>query len=715
MYVPIHLHTTAGSIGDSIVKIPELIQKAKTLNIPALCVTNHGSLADMYDFYFECISNNIKPIIGCEVYTTTDRTYKEKDAREDTGHLLLLAKSNLGLENLLTITADSQLEGFYYKPRTDYSFLEQTDTTDIICTTACIGSDVNKLILANKIDEARDLIKRLDNIFYEFFLEIQPGDFPEQITVNNQLIEFSKELDIPLIASNDIHYLDKEDYLAHDYHVKSSRKMKFNDTLCYPDKCYYLMSKDELIDNLSKHIDKTIAINAVENTLYIKEVANIKMEVNELNLPKFKCPNNLEPKDYLEYICLKKLESIKDKIIDITKYTERMYMELDVIEKLGFSSYFLIERDLILHAKENDIPYGPGRGSVCGSLVAYLAGIVKIDAIKYNLLFDRFLSIHRTGSIPDIDSDFGSEKRQLMFDYAVEKYGADHCAAVSTFQMRKAKSAIKDAARILDIDDGEEIAKLIPMVYYDDEGDKMTDLSITDSLAVVPELKEYQEIYPELFDMAIKMEGLPRASSIHAAGTLISKTSLHNLIPMIKKEDSLLNATSFDLSQCEKMKLVKYDFLGLATLTVLDDIKKMTDYEFNIEFDKYDDDEVWNLIGSRNTTGLFQIASSTYKQRMHRLKPRSIEELANCLALVRGPCISAKTDEKYMRILEGKDEIELIHPVYDEAVKDTCGILIYQEQLMECCHNFGLPLHICYDIMKAAAKLFGHYIRNYID
>ena len=713
-YVPPHLHTTTGSIGDSIIKIPELVKKAKKLNIPALCVTNHGSLADMYDFYFECVSNNIKPVIGCEVYTTDDRKYKAKDAKK-TGHLVLLAKDNTGLKNLLSITADAQLEGYYYKPRTDYDYLEQVDTTGIIASTACLGSDVNQLILNEKYDEAKELIKRIDNIFYEFFLEIQPGDFPEQQAVNKKLVEFSRELNIPLIASNDIHYLDKEDYLAHDSHVKSQRKLKFDGTLCYPDKCYYLMDRDELIESLAKSVGKEIATEAVDNSLYINEVANINIEINGLNLPEFNCPKNFKPKDYLEYICLQRLEEIKDKIKDVVEYTDRLYMELDVIEKLGFTSYFLIVRDFIEYAKNNNIPYGPGRGSVCGSLTAYLARITKIDPIKYDLLFDRFLSIHRTGSIPDVDCDFGSERRQDMFDYVVNKYGADHCAAVSTRQIRKARSAIKDAARILEIEDGEEIAKLIPMTYYDEEGDKMTDLSIEESLKVVEELREYQEIYPELFNMAMKMEGLPRASSIHAAGTLIAKTPLYDLVPMIKKEDSNLNATSFDLSQAEKMMLVKYDFLGLATLSVTDEVERLTGDVFDIEFDKYDDPEVWKLIGSRNTTGLFQIASPTYKQRMSRLAPKTIEQLAACLALVRGPCISAKTDEKYMKILEGKEEIELIHPIYDEAVKDTNGIMIYQEQLMACCANFGLPLHEGYDLMKASAKKKFDKLRAYED
>lgn len=714
-YVPCHLHTTTGSIGDSIVKIPELIKKAKKLNLPALCLTNHGSLADMYDFYFECVSNNIKPIIGCEVYTSQDRLSKEKDDRSKTGHLILLAKSNKGLQNLLKITADAQLEGFYYKPRTDYTFLEETDTTDIIATSACCGSEINHYIIKGEYEEAEKLIERLNNIFYEFFLEIQPGDFPEQILVNNKLIEFSRKLDIPLIASNDIHYLDAKDYLAHDSHVKSNRKLKFDGQLCYPDKCYYLMSREELIESLSKTVDEEIVIEAVDNTLYLNEVCNIEINIDGLNLPQFNCPKNFIPKDYLEYVCLQKLNQIKDKISDVTSYTDRLYMELDVIEKLGFTSYFLIVRDFLEYAKSKKIPYGPGRGSVCGSLAAYLCGITKIDPIKYDLLFDRFLSIHRTGSIPDVDLDFSSEKRQEMFDYVVNKYGADHCAAVSTFQMRKAKSAIKDAARILEIEEGEDIAKLIPMTHYDEEGDKMSDLSIEESLKVVPELREFQEIYPEMFDMAIKMEGLPRASSIHAAGTLIAKTPLYDLVPMIKKADSNLNATSFDLSQAEKMMLVKYDFLGLATLSVIDEVEKATNYKFDIEFDKYNDPKVWDIIGSKWTTALFQIASPTYKQRMSRLAPRTIEQLAACLALVRGPCISAKTDEKYMRILEGKEEVELIHPVYDEAVKDTNGIMIYQEQLMSCCANFGLPLHEGYDLMKASAKKKFDKLRAYED
>lgn len=697
-----HLHTSGGSVGDSIVKIPELVKRAKEIGIKAIAVTNHGSLADMYDFYFECKKEGVKPLIGCEVYSTNDRLYKEKDSKRH--HLLLIAKNNNGLKNLLTICADAELVGKYYKPRTDWNFLEESDTSDIIATTACVGSEVNQYILNDEDDKALSLIKRMNNIFDNFYLEVQPGEFEEQIKVNKFLVNASEQLNIPILASNDVHYVYKEDYLAHDSHVKVQRKMKTDGELCYPDKCYYVMTYDELLDSLAKSIGIEKAKEAIDNTISLADMCDVEIEIDGLNLPEFDCPGEFTPKTYLEYVCLKKLNQIQHKIKDINEYQDRMYMELNVIEKLGFTSYFLIVRDFMEYARKNNILCGPGRGSVCGSLVAYLAGLTKIDAIKYNLLFDRFLSVHRTGSIPDVDMDIASAKRHMMFDYTVEKYGKDHCAAVSTFQIRKAKSAIKDACRIMDIDDGEEIAKLIPMICYDEEGDKLTDLSIEQSLEQVEELREWAKIYPEMFDMAIKIEGLPRATSIHAAGTLIAKTTLHDLVPMIKKDDSNLNATSFDLSQAEKMMLVKYDFLGLSTLDVIADNMYKTNDIFDIEFDNYDDENIWNLIGSRNTAGLFQIASNTYKTRMPRLAPKTIEELAACLALVRGPCISAKTDEKYMRILEGKEEVELIHPIYDEATKDTYGIMIYQEQLMACCANFGLPLHEGYDLMKASAK-----------
>ena len=421
-YAITHLHTAPGSVGDSIVKIKELVQKVKKLDIRAVAVTNHGSLADMYDFYYECTSNNVKPIIGCEVYSTQDRLYKEKDSKRH--HLIILAKNNQGLRNLLTICADAELVGKYYKPRTDWNFLEETDTTGLIGTTACLGSEVNQLILEDNIDEAKALLKRMNNIFEDFYLEVQPGNFEDQIKTNKVLVELSEELNIPLIASNDIHYVDKEDYLAHDSHVKVQRKMKTNGELCYPDKCYYVMTYDELLESLSLSIGKEKALEAINNTLVVADMCDINIDIDGLNLPEFDCPGEFTPQTYLEYVCLKKIDKIQHRIKDVNHYIERMYFELDVIEKLGFTSYFLIVRDFMEYAKNNKILTGPGRGSVCGSLVAYLAGLTKIDPIKYNLLFDRFLSIHRTGSIPDL------KKSSYMGTYSVkprELYYSEVC------------------------------------------------------------------------------------------------------------------------------------------------------------------------------------------------------------------------------------------------------------------------------------------------
>ena len=308
------------------------------------------------------------------------------------------------------------------------------------------------------------------------------------------------------------------------------------------------------------------------------------------------------------------------------------------------------------------------------------------------------------------------EGRDKLFKYTINTYGIEKCAAVSTFGIRKARSAIRDVGRLYEIDlkEIDTIAKLIPQVYYiEGTEDKKTDLSIKESLEYIPELKEWQKKYPDLFDMAMKLENLPSHMSIHAAGTLIADTDIIDVAPMIRQVDKELNATSLDLHAAESQKLVKYDYLGLNTLNIISECEKLTGDIFDIEFDNYDDEEVWKLISSRNTTGLFQIGSNTYKSRMYKLKPNSIEELANCLALVRGPCISSKLDQKYINVLNGKEDIELIHPMYDSVVKDTCGIMIYQEQLMAVCSNMGLPLHEGYDLMKASAKKKFDKIKTY--
>lgn len=712
-YTPIHLHTAEGSLRDSILMTKDLVNKAKKININTLCMTDHGSLSNMYNFYYECKDNNIKAIIGCEVYLCNDMNIKDKE-HKDTYHMILLAKNNNGLKNLLKIVSAASVDGMYYKPRVDLNYIKQY-SEDIICTTACVGGYAPQLIIQDKIDEAKQHILDLKETFNDdLYLEIQPGTFQEQITVNNTLIQLSHELNIKLVASNDIHYLNQEDWRAHDFHVRDGRNLKVpenEDDAIYPDKCYYLMTKEELINSFTD-IPKNTILEAINNTNDIdNKCEELIFKTEGLNLPNFKCPTGYKTdREYLEHICFMKLNKMILNIENPNEYISRLYYELDVLEELGFISYFLIIRDVILYARDNDIMIGPGRGSVCGSLVAFMCDITKINPIKYGLLFERFLSIHRKGSIPDIDTDSASEGRDALFDYVINKYGANKCCSVSTLGIRKSKSAIKAAGRLLDMDPKlvNTISKLIPTVYYvdlDDGGeDKKTDLSIEESLEYVEELREYEKIYPELFNIASKLERLPDQAGIHAAGIIIADTDIVDVAPLIKSKNEHINATALDLHSAETQSLVKYDFLGLANLSVINKLQKITGDVFDIETDDFNDPKVWDLISSSNTTGLFQINSNIYKKRMPRLKPKTLNELADCLALVRGPCISSKLDEKYMRILEGKEPVELIHPMYDEAVKDTNGIMIYQEQLMNCCFNMGLPLHLGYDVMKASSK-----------
>ena len=468
------------------------------------------------------------------------------------------------------------------------------------------------------------------------------------------------------------------------------------------------MSYDELINSLVAY-NSNIVKQAIENTNIIAEQCSIEVKVEELNLPEFKCPEGYTPRTFIEHLCYKRLEEIIFLIKDPSQYIDRMHYELDTLEELGFTSYMLIMWDIYRYAREQNIMMGPGRGSVSGSVVAYLLQLVTIDPLKYNLLFERFTSVHRKGSVPDIDMDVPSQYREQMFKYVIDKYGIDHCAAVSTFTMRKAKSAIRDVCRLLEIDlqTADKIAKLIPTVYYlddDSEEDKLVDLSIEEALEHVEELREYQNIYPEMFNIAMKLEGLESAASIHAAGTLITKDPVLETMPMIRQDKKELQATALELKACESVKGIKYDFLGLNTLDILIYCKELTGVDFDMEFDPCDDENIWNLISSNKTTGLFQIGTDTYKKRMPRLAPKTISELAACLALVRGPCISAGTDEVYMRIQEGLEEIHLIHPYYDEATKDTNGALIFQEQLMQVCINMGMSIEDGFKTMKFAAK-----------
>lgn len=716
-YLSLHLHTSH-SFRDAILPLKAYIDKAAEMNLPAVAVTNHGTMSDCYDLYLYAKEKNIKPIIGCEVYVAYDRLYKEKEVAHAYDHLVLLAKNDIGFQNLILIHNDSQINGFYHKPKTDIDFLRKHSEGIIACS-ACLGGDIAKSILKPKYkDQVLDRIRLYKGIFDDFYLEIQPGNFVEQVLVNNKLIELEEKYGFKTIITNDVHYLNKEDYRAHDIHVCSGRHITASlDKLIYPDKCYYVMTNEDLYDSL-RYLHPN-SINRYIDNIYeiIDKIEDYNIVPSDIYMPKAEVPEGYTEDSWLSELSFSYL---KEKNLDNEEYIKRLNYELDTIRELKFSGYFLTVYDYVNWARNNGIQVGPGRGSVCGSLLAYAIGITKVDPIKYGLLFERFISVHRKGSVPDIDMDFQSSRRQEMFSYVVSKYGKDKCCLVSTFALRHSKQALRDVGKVFEIDEEviDRAAKLVPSVFYTDDEDgneeKVTDISIEDAIKLVPELEQLSLMYPEWFSVASKLTDIEKSSSVHAAGTIISPVSLTDKIPLVNSKTDML-ATALNLKAVENgAKMIKFDFLGLSTLDIIDKVLKQIGKK-NTDFipDSYDDPKVWNLIASKNTIGLFQIGTPTYRQRMRRLAPKTIKELAACLALVRGPCIASKLDEQYMNILEGKEEVELIHPLYDAVTEKTNGILIYQEQLMKLCVAIGFTLEDGYRIMKHSAKKHFDELKEY--
>ena len=703
-YVPLHAHDTYGSIGDSILKIPDYVKKAKELGINALALTNHGSLSTFVNFYEECNRNGIKPIIGCELYLCDDRLIHDKSMRQYY-HLILLAKDYTGLTNLIRIHNDSHRNGFYYKPRTDLSVLREYKE-GLICLTACVASPIAQLYFEDDMDKLSYYVTNLKEIFgSDLYFEIQPGSFKEQIDYNNLLVNLSNKLGIELVATNDIHYLDKNEAEIHDYHVKDSRKQLAEEKRIYPDDCYYLMDYKELYNSFikTKALTSDLIIKAIDNTNIVADKCNLKLPEDKF-MPRYSLIT-IDENMILRELCYKAFEA-KQYTKDYDKRFKRLEYELNTIQTLGFSGYFLIVKDFIDFCDQNNIARGPGRGSAAGSFVSYLLGISIADPVKYDLMFERFLSVHRTGW-PDIDIDISGSQRELVYQHIKDRYGEDHCCFISTTNMRKARNAIKTAARLIHMDASisNEISKLIPYVYYDDDCEKHTDVSIKEAYENVPEFKKIADQYPLLIGLAIKLEGYPSSMGIHPAGIVISPVSIWDRYPLIRCKNEMLMATSLDLKDVEKLSGVKFDLLALSSLSAIKDTLNQAGIEFDYSNEELlSDPKVWKLISSKKSAGLFQISSNIYKTRMPQLNPRNIKELANCLALVRGPCISSGADKKYIEIVQGKKKSEKLHDIYWEATKDTFGILIYQEQILKVCMNIGFDSESAYKILKAVSK-----------
>ncbi|MBD5645453.1 DNA polymerase III subunit alpha [Clostridium botulinum] len=693
-WVSLHQHTEY-SLLDSSAKISDLIKRAKEFGMKSIAITDHGVMYGCVDFYKEAIKQGIKPIIGCEIYVASKSMYiKQQDKENETHHLVLLVKNEIGYKNLMEIVSKASVEGFYYKPRVDHEFLKD-HSEGLIALSACLGGEVQANILKENLKKAEEIALIYKDIFKEgFYLELQYHGMEEQLKVNEVLVKMSKDLDIPLVATNDVHYIRKEDYKPHDILlcIQTGKTVEEENRMRYPSDQFYLKSPEEMYETFS------YVPEALENTVKISEECNFDYNFHESKLPKFPLEEGVDPYEYLREICFKGLflryEVLKDfidkplSIDEVLAYgdenkeafdlIERLNYELSIIKQMGYVDYFLIVWDFIRFANEKGIMTGPGRGSAAGSLVAYTLGITKIDPIRYNLIFERFLNPDRI-SMPDIDSDFCYERRGEVIDYVVEKYGKANVSQIITFGTMAARACIRDVGRAMSYPYAEvdRIAKMIPTVL---------NITINKALELNPELKEAydnEERVKELIDVARALEGLPRHTSTHAAGVVIASQSLVNYVPLQKNEESIV--TQFTMGTLEELGLLKMDFLGLRTLTVMRDavriIKENKGIDIDLDTIDFEDKEVYKMIGQGKTVGVFQLESAGMTSFMKELKPDSLEDIIAGISLYRpGPMAEIP---RYIANKNNPLNIEYATEKLEPILSVTYNCIVYQEQVMQ--------------------------------
>ncbi len=674
-FTHLHVHTEF-SLLDGSCKIKEIVARAKELGMDSLAITDHGVMYGVIDFYKAAKEVGIKPIIGCEVYVAPgSRFNKEAGQSEDKyHHLVLLAENNKGYSNLMKIVSKGFIDGFYYKPRVDYEVLEQYHE-GIIALSACLAGEVQKYLARGFYEEGKKVALKYQDIFGKgnYYLELQDHGIPEQKMVNSSLLRMSKELDIELVATNDVHYINAEDSVAHDILlcIQTGKKVSDEDRMRYEGGQFYLKSEDEMRKLFP------YALQALENTHKIAKRCNVEIEFGVTKLPRYDVPEGYTSWEYLNYLCTKGLnEKYPD---DDGTLRERLDYELGIINKMGYVDYFLIVWDFINYAKSNDIMVGPGRGSAAGSIVSYCLGITDIDPIKYDLLFERFLNPERV-SMPDIDVDFCYERRQEVIDYVVRKYGKDRVVQIVTFGTLAARNVIRDVGRVLDLPYAivDEVAKMIPK-----------DIGITIQKAL-DQSEDFRKLYnsneevKNLINMAKRLEGLPRHTSMHAAGVVISQKSVDEYVPLSRASDGSVT-TQYIMTTLEELGLLKMDFLGLRTLTVIQNAvkyaEKSTGRKIDINKIDYNDKNVLDYIGTGKTDGIFQLESSGMKNFMKELKPQSLEDIIAGISLYRpGPMDFIP---KYLDGKNNPDNITYDCPQLEKILKPTYGCIVYQEQVMQ--------------------------------
>lgn len=691
-FTHLHLHSEY-SLLDGAAIISNLVPRAKELGMEALAITDHGAMFGVVEFYRACKQAGIKPIIGCEVYTASrNRTDKDPDKDKQQGHLVLLAKNNQGYQNLMKIVSKGYTEGFYYKPRVDKEVLREY-SGDLIALSACLAGDVQRRLLDGDYEGAkREALSYLD-IFGQgnFFLELQDQGLEEELTILPDMKRLHQETGIPFVATNDVHYVKKEDAKAHDVLlcVQTATNVDDENRMRFPNDEFYLKSEKEMRTLFSAIPE------ACDNTEKIAERCNVTFEFGTIHLPEFQAPEGYTTKEYLRHLCETGLvDRYGDKA---EEHRSRLEYELSTIENMGYVEYFLIVWDFIHYAKSKGIMVGPGRGSAAGSLVAYTLKITDIDPIKYQLIFERFLNPERI-SMPDIDIDFCYERRQEVIDYVIDKYGADKVAQIITFGTMKAKAAVRDVGRALNVSygDTDAIAKAIPF----DLG-----MTIDKALVMNSELKAAYDSNPQVrqvLDMAKALEGMPRHASTHAAGVVISKKSIDEYVPLYLADKGI--STQFPMTTIEELGLLKMDFLGLRNLTVIRDALEMIKRNHGVEisFDKmeYDDPKVYELIASGNTDGVFQLESSGMTSFMKSLKPDGFEDIVAGISLYRpGPMSSIPT---YIENKKNPGKIRYVHDSLKPILSVTYGCLVYQEQVMQIVRDLAGYTYSRSDLVRRA-------------
>jgi len=669
-FAHLHVHTQY-SLLDGAADVNKLTARAAEYGFKSLAITDHGTMYGVIDFYLAAKKNGIKPIIGCEVYTSPGSRF-DKDNEDRYYHLVLLAKNEQGYRNIMALSSLGFIEGYYYKPRVDYELLQKY-SSGVVALSACLRGEIPSALAKGEKSRAVSVAKKLLSIYGEenFFIEIQNHGLEDEISVLPKLVEFAEQMNIPLVCTNDVHYVDKDDSFRQDVLtcIQTGKKLLDTDRMKFQTDEFYLKNYDEMQALFGKYPQ------ALENTVKISDMCNLELDFDKMFLPRFKNDSNIDNKEYLKRLCedgaMRKYGTLTGEVADRLKY------ELEIIDTMGYTDYFLIVWDFVRYARSNDIIVGPGRGSAAGSIVSYVLDITQVDPLKFGLIFERFLNPERV-TMPDIDIDFCYIRRDEVIDYVREKYGLLNVANIGTFGTLAARAAIRDVGRVMDIPLGEvdKIAKHIP---------RAINMTIEKALKESPQLDSMYRTNPatkKLIDTAMSLEGFPRNVSTHASGVIVSDTNLFEFIPVQTGDKGII--TQYPMNILEKLGLLKIDFLGLRNLTVIGDTVKLVENTLNEKLDieniPLDDEQTYNLISQGDTDGVFQLESRGMQNFLRRMKPDKFDDIIMAISMYRpGPMDQIP---QYLMIRENPSLIRYKHELLKPILEETCGMVVYQEQVM---------------------------------